>query len=258
MAITHPEHPAPITEGRCNALLWNCQGDDPESGERCEYHYENNADVECPICHTPRRRCLRYPLQGREACSYHGGKALQGINHPHYRGRGLSRHIPTRLLESYQLAMDDPDVVNLTEDVALFKARRDDLLRRIDDTPASQIWNDLQKEFSKYIQYRNDYAKTGKAKSASQANDSLLKVEKIIARGLIESLIWKEINDVEQTIIKLKVEERKRRKEIAEIITPEQFKTLLGYILNSIDTRVQDKDLKMELIGDIQKLNFRR
>ena len=84
MAITHPKNPAPVVDGKCNSLLWNCKGE--IDGEKCDYHYPDAEATVCPECNTPRRRCLRSPLRGREACAFHGGKALMGADHPKYRG----------------------------------------------------------------------------------------------------------------------------------------------------------------------------
>jgi hypothetical protein len=230
-------------DGRCNNILWNCKG------EECDYHYEDDKTTACPLCQTPREYCSKYPVKGKNGkCGWHGGKALVGVSHPGYKGKGLSKHLPTRMLEHFQLAIDDPDILAMDEGIALLKSRRNDLITRAEESASGEMWKDMRKKFQ-------EFTKARKTQNAEKMADTLYDLEVLIARGHTDYLVWQEILDIEERVRRLASTEMQRRKLAETIITEDQFKTLLGYIVNSIQTRVKDKNLKMDLLADIAKLN---
>lgn len=261
MAITHPDNPAQVVDGRCNALLWNCQGE--IDGERCDYHYDNATATICPVCNTPRRRCLRYPLKGRDACSVHGGKTLMGIDSPAYKGVGVSKHLPTALLDTFFEALEDPNILSTTEDIALLQARVRELTDRLrTNQPPAQIWQQLGEQFQAFRRHEHT-AKTGltegqRITGAKRMAETLTEMETLVIKGYFEGETWGEIIAITEQIRKLRETERRRIKEAEQLITPSQFNTLLVYMVNSIKTRVKDPDIRMAVLGDLQSLRFGR
>ena len=231
MAVTHPDHPAPLNTGNfCNALLWNCKGDD------CDYHYENATATECPVCGTPRRRCKRPPINGRDACGVHGGKSLIGMAHPSYNGIGLSKHVPTRLLDSLQESLNNPDILNGTGSIALLEARRNELLRRIDSNiPPTEGWFKLSDLLKKYrqaeIRMRSANSETQKRRYFDEGRKLLDEIEDLVIQAYYGDLTWKEINNLEETMRRLRDSEVRRAKAAEELITPDQFRALVTHII---------------------------
>lgn len=242
MAYNHPTHPAAKNEGGnyCNALLWNCKG--PE----CDYHYENAEAVVCPICNTPRTRCKAHPINGRESCKFHGGKALMGIHHPTYKGGSLSKHLPTRLLDSFFEALDHPDVLNGTDDIALLETRRNELLGRLDQNlPPAAGWAKIAELFQTYRK-KEQLALTTQSRPLAQrymgeAQKALGEAEDLIIQGYYADQTWVEIGKIQEQKRKLTETEQRRRKEAEQVISPEQFKTLLVHIIKIIRDETVDK-----------------
>lgn len=262
MAITHPTHPAVITEGRCNALMWNCKGKDDE-GNECDYHYTDEHAAECPHCGTPRRRCLNFPEKGREACRFHGGRALRGHQSPLYKGKGFSKFLPTRLMEHLRLSLGNPDILNLTTDIALLEARQTELAARLEEKDwGPGVWVDLVKTFEKFDRERrraaNPNLTSNQRKTATQKMSEYLKeVEDLILRGYFyDEKVWDEIREIQKSKVQLTKVEMQRRKQAEEIVTVDEFKNLLGYIINSVKTRVSNPDEVMKVLSDIQNLSY--
>lgn len=222
-------------EGRCNGILRKCK--------HCETKF-SAGQTKCSECGEPREYCSNKPEKGKTRCKFHGGRALAGIDHPNYQGKGLSKNLPTRMLEQYLLAIDDPDILNMSEDIALLKARRNDLLGKIDETPSYEMWRDVQKT---YLKFRNET-------SPQKISKLLSELDRLIVKGQINAGIWKEIYDIEERLRRLSTTERERRKEAEQLITENQFRTMVGYIINAINVRVKDEDQRMALLGDIQRL----
>lgn len=64
-------------------------------------------------------------------CTRHGGQSLSGMAAPGWRGRGMSRVLPERLLDHYHEALNDPDLLSLRTEIALQRALLTDLLDRL-------------------------------------------------------------------------------------------------------------------------------
>ena len=103
-----------------------------------------------PRCTAHSRRtgepCRQPAMHGRAVCRLHGGKTPRGIASPHWRGRGYSKDMPTRLADRYRIAMEDPGLLSVRSEVALLDARLGELAATLPDEPAeldSAAWHDL-------------------------------------------------------------------------------------------------------------------
>lgn len=132
----------------CNARRKRCKG--------CERRFtaeETQAGVEnCPQCGQARGHCQAQAVTGSEKCRHHGGKSLKGIAHPNFQGRGHTKNFPKGLLDSYNRAMSDPDILNLKHEMATVHAVSEDTLRKINGGESADKWR-LLKRYVK--QYRN-------------------------------------------------------------------------------------------------------
>lgn len=65
---------------------------------------------------------------------------------PHYRGRGYSKDIPTRLWDRYSQALADPTLLELTSELGLVDARIGEVLGRLPEQPDEtdpEVWGTL-------------------------------------------------------------------------------------------------------------------
>ncbi len=224
-------------EGRCNSPLRRCK--------LCEYKFKAG-EIECPECGEPRQYCTLHPEPGRKDCRFHGGSTLVGIAHPLYEGKGLSRNLPTRMMEWYQASLDNPDILRSDHNIATVEARISELISRLEEFPSSEVWFDLVKTFKEYKKYRE-------LANPKKMSEKLFELEALIARGYSDSQSWQEITHLMEVQRKLQQTEMQRRKLAEMTITPQQFQTFLGYIMSSINLRVSNNDEKMALLSDLAK-----
>lgn len=64
-------------------------------------------------------QCKNPVVKGRPFCKYHGGKAGRPIIHG---GRSIYRPVPKGLAARFEVARVDPDLLNLTDNIALLDA----------------------------------------------------------------------------------------------------------------------------------------
>lgn len=246
MVITDEYLPTNIDgiSGRCNNLLHNCKH------PLCDYHYGNNTEVMiCPECDTPRERCSQYPTRGRNKCRYHGGHTQVGMAASNHSGKGLSTSVPTRMLDQFVMHYKDPDILNMTDDIALLKMRRDALLEKIDENPVTpQQWKTLAEKFealTRSIELGHE----------NKVREALWNLGKIITAGYSETLLWEEVNDTVERTRKVRDSEIRRRKIAQTVITEQQFNRIIGFIIHVIQTRVSDKVILTEIMRDLESLN---
>src|SRR4051794_14907848 len=88
-----------------------------------------------PICAAYSKRenkfgdhvCLGPVVEGRKRCRMHFGNVPRGMASPHTKTGRYSKDLPTRLLARYEEAMNDPDLLNLSSEIALLGARLSEL-----------------------------------------------------------------------------------------------------------------------------------
>lgn len=252
--IPHPESAVEAIDGRCNALMRSCRSLDAD-GNQCDYQYQDVTEMECGDCGAPRKRCHNFPsTRGNSGrCRFHGGNTPSGIASPNYKGRGYSKNLPTRMLEYYQNAIDDPDLLNMSPDISLLVARVEELKSRTNTDTSYTYWQKVREAFAKHAKARKNPNKPG---ALEMMKEALEEMEENIIRGSADSAIWKEIMAVEEQIRKTKASEIKRRQAAESIITEQQFRTLMGFIVTSIQTRVKDDTVKMQILGDLASLKM--
>ena len=85
------------------------------------------------------KRCKRSPTPGREVCRLHGGATPRGIDSPHFKHGRYSKAMPDRLIEKYETARNDPDLITMRDDIALIDTRIMDQLELAEADPV--IWD---------------------------------------------------------------------------------------------------------------------
>ena len=238
-----PTNPNGDIEGKCNGKLDNCKN--PE----CDYRYVSSSQVVCSQCGVDREYCSNWPQPGRERCHLHGGNRAIGLAAGGYSGKGLSKVLSTKMLDSYRAYFEDPDMLDMTEDIALLRMRRDALVQKWQEQNVSENqWNDL-KTAHENLCYHIEL------NHANKINEMLYQLGKIIANGYSDILLWQEIAKIEEQITRTKDRESKRRKTANTVISEREFRQLFGFILSIIDNRVKDSDVKNQILLDLQRLN---
>lgn len=102
-----------VSDGRCIARVKTCS--------KCQYRYiRGDKSWNCPKCGTDRR-CPNKAILGTPVCRMHG---VNAVAKEASAGKYLVAH---QIYEGYNRILGDPDLLNLTHEIAIVSARSDEL-----------------------------------------------------------------------------------------------------------------------------------
>ncbi len=184
---------------------------------------------------------------GRTVCYMHGGKTPAGMASPHTKHGRYSKYLPARLLERYQEARTDEELLALREEIALLDARLTDLLKRVDTGESGAIWRELKSTYQEFATSR-DHG------DVPRMTECLGAMERLINRGISDYAAWHEVGLVLEQRRRLVESERKRLVELQQVITTEHAMTLLAVVVDVIRRHVQDTGVLANISADISRL----
>lgn len=177
--------------------------------------------------------CKLAPVKGRERCRMHGGKQPLGIARPGTTHGRYSKHLPTRMLATYDETRTDPDLLDLAESIALTRSKVVDLLKRADhgDTPE---WR--QSLLSTFMAFKAAHIK----KDGSAAARHLAQLETLIVSGAEDATVWPEIMEWEDHGRKLTESEQKRRVAMRQLVSTDQAILMVKALTAAVREHVHD------------------
>lgn len=196
------------------------------------------------------KRCGANAVTGRDVCYHHGGKTPQGISLPQTKSGRYSKHLPTRLLSTYEAANGDPDILALRDEVALIDARLAELLTRIDTGETGASWRELQEAFRELRIALKD-----RDPGESQL---LLGLGDLIESGASDEAAWTEIRATLEQRRRLVESERKRLVEMQQMVGADQAMLLVRSLVASVREHVRDPAILRAITDDLGKLALAR
>lgn len=177
-------------------------------------------------------RCKAQAVTGRTVCYHHGGAIPRGRALPQTTHGRYSKHLPTRMLATYEQASQDAELLNLRADIALLDARLADLLGRVDSGESGTLWQELRTAW-----------KT--VKRAPDAEDAaaiaFAELGPLIERGYQDTQAWGEIGRIIEQRRKLAESERKRLVEMQQMMTAGQAQLLIARLYDVVTQHVSDR-----------------
>lgn len=202
-----------------------------------------------PLPNAPHGYCLARPKEGSSRkhpctqpalengrCYWHGGASLKGIAHPNFKHGGNSKYMPARLLERYQRSLDDPNLIELRDQMALLDARLSDLLTRVDHGEAATHWAEMRKAWKAY---RRALA-GGKDEKIAEAFRAL---EDAIEEGYLDSAAWTEVREILEQRRKLADTERRRIVDLKLMVPVEEATAAIAAMTRAFREEVKDPDV---------------
>ena len=169
-------------------------------------------------------------------CRMHGGKSLRGLAATDQRaGLKYSKYLPGRLLDRYQTAASDSQLLELRQEVALVDARLSDLLQRVDTGESGKLWADVLATWE-------DMKTAVVARDKKKQQQAAAMLDGLISKGASDYQAWSEIQTVIEQRRKLVESERKRLVEMQQYITSQQAMTLVAAMIGIIKDNVRDRD----------------
>lgn len=184
---------------------------------------------------------------GRGTCYHHGGKTPVGSASPHYRHGRYSSVLPTRLVEKYQEARDDGELLALRDEAALISARLMDVLARVDTGESARLWNDLQ-TVSKELQAAKRSRDTVALLAA--VDDAI----DLIERGHADYAAWDDVRGLVRDRQRLVESERKRLVDMQQMVTATEVMTLAAALSELVREHVPNEEARRQIGAGLMRL----
>jgi hypothetical protein len=175
-------------------------------------------------------------------CKLHGGASLVGPAHPNWRHGRHSKFLPTQLAERYLQAVNDPTLISLRDEMALISVRVSQLLETVGKTGNTRLWRDARQRLDAFK------AAGGKGKTAvGQARIALQQLDDVLAAGLSAAATWDELRETIELQRRLTDSETRRERDLRQLISVSQAISLIGVLIEEINRRVADREVRAAL-----------
>lgn len=219
--------------------------------EKCDYIYPEDHK-------RAGQRCGCYPTQGFTSCTDHGsGEPLAGrpLHWQRFKYGKNSRHLiikmagelisqrrkarheedlPATLADKYLRAVDDPEILNITDDIALTDLRIGQLVSRTTGGDRSpNHWKLMAEAFKKFDSAR-------RMLSATDAELALKELRTLILTDDEDRSSWSEIKELQDHRRKLVESEQKRRVAMGAMLTAEEAMEQAAKLLTALHEGLED------------------
>lgn len=190
--------------------------------------------------------CQSPPMQNGR-CRMHGGKSPGGIASPALKHGRYSQYLPERLMDRYQKALNDKDMLNLRHEVALVDTRIADLLEQVERGDLGARWLELQEHFT-------DLTIATQKQDLGAGRAAFEQIGTLIHSGANDYLTWTQISAMLEQRRKLVDTERRMLVDMQQMITSEQAMTLVAALTDIVRKRVSDRDTLAAIQSDLVRL----
>jgi len=191
--------------------------------------------------------CNAFAMKGKKVCYTHGGATPSGMASPNFIHGRYSKAMPKRLLERFEAAHDDPDLLNLTSEIALVQARIEELVGRLDTAESGAVWRDLRSTWKDLGQAQ----RSGDKDAVKQYLDDL---DTLIKRGYGDHANFQELGTNLELLRRLTESRRKHLLEMDTMVKAEEFGIFLAALRDSLLRHVQDRKILAAIQRDITDL----
>lgn len=202
-----------------------------------------------PVCGAKTRQggTCQQPAMENGRCRYHGGLSPSGVSHYRYKTGRYSKYLPDRIAGKYLESQEDPELLNLRDEIALTDARIAELLGRVDGVGGEDAISEINRHYQAL-------------RAAMRAADnegiaaSLVDLETAITTGRGDYEIWREIGTVIEQRRRLVESEGKRLVAMSQMISNERAMLLIGSLVAILRDHVKDTQVLNDISLDIRKL----
>lgn len=182
--------------------------------------------------------CTKQPVEGTARCRMHGGESPRGLASPHYKHGQRSKYAKVlggQLLEHYEQALSNKDLLSLSNELALLDARIMEVLGTVDAGANARLWVQLQTATENFEAARE-------ASDAQRVAYYMNSMIRLINRGVSESSKWMEVVGLIEQRRKLAESERRLRETMQNFATAEQMMLMVQQISVLVKDNVTDPD----------------
>ena len=201
------------------------------------------------IAKSTGKQCRRRAVKGKRVCTVHGGLTPGGIASPNYKHGRYSKYLPARLLDRYELAVTDPELLNLSEEIALLDSRISDVLKGVDSGESGKLWREMGK-------LRAQFLAAQRAQDQAGMQDALIGLLEAVGRGHADFEAWSEVVDLLERRRRLVESEQKRRMAMHLLVKVEDavgsMEAIADAVRSAVLEHVDDGAVRRRILGAVQ------
>jgi hypothetical protein len=191
----------------------------------------------------PPRYCLRFPVEGRDCCPFHGGRTLRGPEHPNYKTGQHSRYsFKGALAKHLDDTQREQDLLDRRPDLEALTALAKEAAERVGTGESGKLWLELR-------------TKANEAKAARRrpdgAQDYMELCDEMIAmieRGSSDEQAKAEFRSVQRDCQQAARLEWQRQIDMCEVLTKERMWLFLKATAEVLIVLRDDREMAVEVV----------
>lgn len=196
-------------------------------------------------------------------CVTHTNGNFRGVGSKNHRDLRYSKALPARLLERYEEAASDPELLSLREEVAIVETRTEEVMSKFDTGESGAIWKKLNKSMLQYKTAENmlrnkNLSEESESNWTNKRDEALESMIQSVEYGVSDYAAWQEVLSLFQQRKVLVEAEQKRLIAMQQMITAESAMTMQVRILNIIKNHVNDPIALAGIASDFAGLSMVR
>lgn len=231
----------------------------------------------CPKCGSGLMRCTTVVNAKAEHCPHHrwqesvadASEVVESRREEPYR-RGLLRHLPPDVQRMFVEAYNDPRLLSLRDDIAIFVTRQFILADRLESGESSAVWRlllELKSEFENANRALSEARNSPGLQSTDEAAFAAASAEVDSAKKRVETALrsmlklidganeredaWEELLTLTERAAELKRAQHGRLKDLKQLISSEQAHHIVGALVTAVRSSVRDPRTLIEIESKI-------
>lgn len=201
-------------------------------------------------CEAKRRDgqpCTHWAIRGRKVCRMHGGASpAPGPNHPAWKHGRYSTVVPRGIKNLYHMGRNDPNILEMLDELAILDARAAELLARVASGESEERWNQAREALRVVLSFQAQ----DDTENTVEAIGELSKI--MFAANDYEP--WRELQAIVDLRRKVANTERSRLVAAHQTVTVAQLLAFVASVSSIIVGRVTDPVLRSQIAEDIRRL----
>lgn len=177
--------------------------------------------------------CDNPPMKERTRCRMHGGATPRGLASPHHKHGRRSRALPQHLLDRYEDALADSELLSIREDVALLTALIDDKLAQWANSNQGPNWQDVFNQIDMIVGSFRVWDWT-------RSEAELRSLASLVSERRNEAVVIDEVRSLMDQRARLAVQEHRRMIDLDQVLTVEQVMTIASALAAIVKEEVPD------------------
>lgn len=181
--------------------------------------------------------CTATIVMSNGRCHKHGGKSLGGPAHPNFKSGKYSKvALPPNMLEAYEEARMDPELLSMREEIAMLDMRLIDLFNRYEMSGGAETWNRVKRAYKK-LRKGLTYGEI------DMQMDAIMEMERIFEGERPDHELWAEIMTTMEMRRRVGESERKRLVDMNQMWTNDQMMVTFAQMVDALREFITDRKL---------------